>query len=238
MVLTKQIKDWHKILLDTNVICALFLSEKPGVTDPQTLFIARLIAYLAKNKTSDGQDRIFYISAITISELLTREQNSDKIKRILRVLYSKHVEFIDFHLNAALELNAQLHPHLSKNKLHEKALEIGFSEGELVMAREWITRDYMIIMSGVSKNCDVVLTGDKKTFYPICKDVKRIDCVLTYPELFNESEQYILRYCDDKVDDFLKPKKEAKPAGKPVPAAQPDTTKVQRAEPESPTNKA
>lgn len=60
-------------------------------------------------------------------------------------------------------------------------------------------------MSGVSKNVDVIFTADKKTFYPISKNISTVDCVLVYPELFEESEQYILKYHYDKIDDFLKP---------------------------------
>lgn len=205
MALNKQIKDWHKILLDTTLLCALFRSENAPTIDAQTAFVLKLVGYLTKNKTSDGRERIFYVSTITICELLTREQNSDKIKRILKLLNSKNVEFIDFDLDTALQFNAQLYPYLSKTSLHPMAEQIGFKSGDYMMAREWITRDYMIIMSGVSRNVDVLFTADKHTFFPICQKIARVDCVLVYPELFEETEHYILKYYDDKVDDFLKP---------------------------------
>lgn len=210
MVISKQIKDWHKILLDTTALCALFRSESSVEMDSQTAFVLKLIAYLTKNKTSDGKERIFYVSAITVSELLTGEQNSEKIKRILRLLNSKNVEFIDFDLDTALLFNAQLYPHLSKDSLHKMAEQIGFKTNDYMMAREWITRDYMIIMSGVSKNVDVAFTADKNTFFPICQNIAQLDCILLYPELFEESEQYILKYYDDKVEDFIAPKKNLK----------------------------
>lgn len=72
------------------------------------------------------------------------------------------------------------------------------------MAREWITKDYMIAMCGIGNNSDVILTADKKTFYSVIKDVLNSNCVLTYPELFNQSEEYILAYKAEEVDNFLK----------------------------------
>lgn len=205
MALNKQIKDWHRIVLDTTLMCALFRSQTSQTMDAQTEFVVRLIAYLTKSKTSDGRERVFYISTITLSELLTKEQDSEKIKRILKVVNSRNVEFIEFDLNTALQFNAHLYPHLDKPSLHKLAEQIGFKTGDYMMAREWITRDFMIIMAGVSKNADVILTADRKTFYPIATEINRLDCVLVYPELFEQSEQFILRYHDDKVKDFLKP---------------------------------
>ncbi len=205
MGLNKQIKDWKKILLDTTMLCALFRSEDSENTDSQTQFVLKLVNYLSKNKTSENNERIFYVSAITLSELLTKEHNSEKIKRILRLLNSKNVEFIDFDLDTSLQFNAQLYPHLSKKSLHQIATQVGFKTNDYMMAREWITRDYMIVMCGVSRNVDLVLTADKNTFYPICQNINQLDCVLAYPELFEQSEQYILKYHYDKVNDFLLP---------------------------------
>lgn len=191
--------------MDTTLLCALIRSENAASMDAQTEFVLKLMTYLTKNRTSDGRERIFYVSAITISELLTREQNSDKIKRLLRLINSKNVEFIDFDLDTALQLNAQLYPYLSKESLHKMAEQVGFKTGDYMLAREWITRDYMIIMSAVSRNADIILTADKNTFYPICEKIGRVDCVLVFPELFEASEQHVLKYYDDKVEEFLKP---------------------------------
>lgn len=203
MTITKKIKDWEKILLDTSVLCSLFRSQDSTNNDEQTLFTVKLISFLTQNKTSSGKDRIFYVSAITVSELLTRENDSEKIRRILSVLNSKNVEFIDFDLQTSLEFNSRLYEHLSRKSLHEIANEIGFKTGNYMMAREWITRDYMIIMSGVSRNVDVTFTADKKTFYPLTKNINNAFCVLVYPELFEQSEQFILNYLDNTVDAFL-----------------------------------
>ncbi len=200
----KFIKDWEHILLDTTVLCDLFLSELPETTDTRSLFAKKLITYLSKTKTASGKDRVFYISAITVSELLTQEHDSEKIRRILRVINSKNVEFIEFDLTVALEFNHRLQPYLQRNSLHEMAAKIGFRLNDYMMAREWVARDYMILMSGLVKNVDVVLSSDKKSFYHISRNVENLYTVLVYPELFEQSEQYILSYYDDKVDDFLR----------------------------------
>jgi len=207
---SKYIKDWEKILVDTSALCALFRSQNSEVIDEQTQFVDKLFSFLSKNKTGESKDRIFYVSTITLSELLTRENDSEKIRRILKVLDSKNVEFIDFDLQVALQFNSVLYPHLSKAELHKVAANIGFKTGDFMMAREWITRDYMIIMSGVQKNVDVVLTADKNTFYPTCKNIGNAYCVLLYPQLFETSEKFVLNYYDDKVSDFLNPPKTEK----------------------------
>ncbi len=72
------------------------------------------------------------------------------------------------------------------------------------MARQWISKDYMIAMTGFVKGVDVILTVDKNTFYPICNDFKTSTCILSYPELFEHSEQFILSYHYDKAESFSK----------------------------------
>ena len=70
------------------------------------------------------------------------------------------------------------------------------------MAREWITRDFMIMASGMTNNVDVILTADKKNFYPLTQKVGMF-CALTYPELFDQSDQFVLKYHHDEVDNFI-----------------------------------
>jgi hypothetical protein len=207
MAIGKQVKDWGKILVDTTLLCVLLRSETSTPADDQAQFVLKLISYLSKNKTSDGKERTFYVSAITLSELLMREHDSEKIKRIVRLLNSRNVEFIDFDLDTALLFNAQLYSFLGKSSLHQMAEQVGFKTNDYMMAREWISRDYMIIMSGVSRNVDIVLTADKKTFFPICKNINRLDCALAYPQLFETTDQYILKYYDDRVEEFINPPK-------------------------------
>ena len=200
----KYIKDWKRILLDTTVLCSLFRSEKSTAPNSHDLFVRKLIEYLSNSKTSANEDRIFLISSVTVAEMLTNENDSDKIKRIMKVLDSKNTEFTDFDLEVAMEFNSQLRHRLDGDKLHERAKEIGFLTHDFAMAREWITRDYMIAMCGIVNNSDVILTADKKTFHPIIKDVPNSNCVLTFSDLFEQSEKFILSYKESEVEEFIK----------------------------------
>jgi protein-tyrosine-phosphatase len=58
-------------------------------------------------------------------------------------------------------------------------------------------------MTGLVKKSDVIITLDKKTFYPICQDFKTSECILAYPQLFKHSEHYIFEYDYDNVDNFI-----------------------------------
>lgn len=184
----KPINEWENILLDTSIICSLFTSENNDVTDEVILFVKEFIRYLTHNKSNKGNERHFYISTITISELLTSENDLEKIKRIIAVIDSSNVNFIDFDLNTSLIFNRDLHPILSKKKLNELADNYGFKSHNYLMAREWIIRDLMIIESGKSQDVDVILTTDKKTFYPLCEKANAC-CILTYPEYFRTTRQ-------------------------------------------------
>lgn len=199
----KPIVSWKKILLDTSILCALFRAEY-HIEDPVTVFITKLINYLSNSKAGDTTERVFYISTITLSELLTKENDEEKIKRILKVLDSSNVEFRSFDTPTALAFNIKLTDKLHKTSLNARAKELGWKTGDYMDAREWIIKDYMIAMTAVVKNADVVLTADKNTFYPLCCDVENTNCILTYPELFREEGSYILEYDYKNVDNFIK----------------------------------
>lgn len=199
----KPIIDWKTILIDTGVILALFKAQKANTEDEVILFINKLITFLCKQKTGSSEARTIYISTISLGEIITKESGQDKVKRVLKVLDSDNVEFVSFDTVTALEFNIRLQPYLEKSALHKKAAELGFETQDFGMARQWISKDYMIAMTAIVKNVDVILTADKRTFYPLCKEFKTTACILTYPELFEHSEQFILKYHYDKVDDFL-----------------------------------
>jgi hypothetical protein len=199
----KYIKDWKKIFLDTTVLASLFRSEKKEKDESQDWFVRRLINYLTNTKSSDGKSRLLMLSTITLSELISNEPDPDKVSSVLRVLNSENVEIVDFDVETALECNARMGVKFSKGHLHPIATKMGFATQELMVAREWITRDYMILVSAFTNNADVVLTADKKTFYPASREFVSVYCVLTYPDLFDYGDQYFTRYHDDKVESFL-----------------------------------
>lgn len=220
----KPINEWKKILLDTSIICSLFRSQHNVENDIDT-FTFKLIDYLSNSKTGDKSDRVYYISTITLSELLTREQDEAKIRKILKVLDSSNVEFRSFDTPTAMTFNILLGDKLHNPVLNKKAAELGWKTNEYMDAREWIIKDYMIAMTGVVKNVDAILTLDKTTFYPLCKDVDGANCILAYQQLFEYSDNFILNYDYDNIDNFIldKPFESLNEieAAKPVPPTKP-----------------
>jgi hypothetical protein len=130
-----------------------------------------------------------------------------------------------------------MQPYLEKDALHAKAKELGFESKDYGMARQWISKDYMIAMTGFTKKVDVIMTLDKKTFYPVCLDFENTECILAYPELFLHSEQYIFEYDYTNVNNFLNgvPFKSLNEldAAKPKPITQVDLWGEERVEAES-----
>lgn len=195
-----RIQYWQNIFLDTGIIINLLLHKK-SPNSPEAAFVYSLISYLAKNKTTDGKTRNFYISSITLCEILSAENNSEKIHKILSIIDSENVEFVSFDDVVALQLNSVIHPYLSKEYLHRFAREVGFLENELMMAREWIIKDQMIIMSGANRGVDVILTMDKKAFHSFCVQIQA-PCALCYKELFDYNDTYFFLYKKEKVSAF------------------------------------
>tara|TARA_R100000935_G_scaffold46100_1_gene69289 strand:+ start:1541 stop:2185 length:645 start_codon:yes stop_codon:yes gene_type:complete len=203
-IVEKTVVDWEVIMLDTSVLVALFHSENPKTVDDDVLFTRELIDYLNSSNSGENKPRKFIISSISISEILVKENDQEKIKRILRVLNSDNVEFVDFDFETGLLFNKELYVHLSKEKLHEYAKEFGFKTNDYMMAREWITRDFMIIMSGVSNKADVILTADKKTFYPLAIKANAF-CGLTYRKYFEKPHRSVTKYYHNEVLKDNKP---------------------------------
>jgi len=198
----KNVRDWGTILIDTGLILALFRAQN-GSTDPYMLFVKKLLTYLCTSQTAEKNDRRIFISTITVGEVLTKETEQAQVNRILKVLDSNNVEFLSFDIETSLQFNIKMQPYLTKTALHAKAKELGFETQDYGMARQWISKDYMIAMTGFTKKVDVIMTLDKKTFYPICTDFENTECILAYPELFLHSEQYIFEYDYANVDNFL-----------------------------------
>lgn len=193
MVIEKRISDWETILIDTSILCALFKFIEGNSNDEKFSFVYTLIKYLSGSKTSSSKDRKFLITSITVSEILSKENDSEKVKKIVKALDSSNVEFINFDLDTSLLLNHDLYEYLPKAKLNEYAASMGFKTGDFMMAREWITKDMMIIENGKNSNVDVVLTCDKKTFYPISEKCN-VFTALAYEEYFNHQHGIILSY--------------------------------------------
>lgn len=198
----KPISNWSKIFLDTSILLNLFIAQRKEGTGHESLFIKKLINYLSKSKDGSGKEREFYISTVTITEILCREHDSEKVKKIMRSVDANNVTFTSFNLKTSLRFNHVLWSHLQEATLNKYAEEFGFLSGEYMMAREWITRDFMILINGVENNCDVILTTDKRTFYPLGEKVNA-PVVLTLNELFESSDEFILSYHEERISAEL-----------------------------------
>ncbi len=202
----KSIVDWKTIMLDSSVIIALFMSQAEEVKDEDIRFTKDLIDFLNSHNSGDGKPRKFLIPTIVLSEVITIEDDQEKIKRILRVLNSNNVEFVDFDFATSMLFNHHLKPYIIKRKnLNKLALEIGFKSGDYGMAREWIHRDFMIAMSGKAHEVDVILTADCKTFYPLSNKIDAF-CALTYKRFFNKPFSSIIEYYHLKAVEEYYPK--------------------------------
>jgi hypothetical protein len=195
------VTDWEKIFLDSSVLINLLLYHK-GSKDPVCLFVYKLISFLSSTKQNDGKsNRKFYVSAVALSEVLDRD-SEDIITTVINLINSHNVEFVSFDDEIAKEIAKDLAHHLTTDNLNRFAEEIGWKKHELVLAREWINRDYMISMSGRNRGVDVHLTTDHKTFYPICKKIDAF-CAICNPDLFDVGGDSVFLYHTDKVDSFV-----------------------------------
>jgi hypothetical protein len=160
---------------------------KKNPNSAENKFVYDLISFLSSNKSEGNKNRIFYISTVTLSEILSNEDEADKIQKIVNVLNSNDVEFISFDQDIAKDFSNYLKPYLERKKIHEFAIQAGWKQHELMLAREWVTKDKMIIMSGLNRNVDAILTLDKNTFLPFCEKIEA-PCAICYEEHFHRSE--------------------------------------------------
>lgn len=188
----KPIKDWENIFLDTSIIINLFLSLKDGVTDDMAMFVNRLIKYLNENNGASNNPRTFYISSITISEIWNKSEYG-KSEEIIKALNSHNVTFAAFDNYIAEHIDKNYHSILNKAKLNDFARELSWPEHDLVMAREWILKDTMIVASSDYYDCDVLLTTDVKTMYPVAEKMN-VPCAVAYEENFEIEGKYFMKY--------------------------------------------
>jgi hypothetical protein len=193
---------WERILLDSGVIMSLLRAQASSCTNQDDLFIARLLGDLLRpivqdpnTKGKKPKERTFCVSAVSISELLTRSPDQERTARLVAALRTSNVEFLPFDDNVAGFLIDTYHPMLSKEALNKFARQQGWPEHDLVNGREWVNRDLMILATAHYFNCDVVLTTDVRTFYPMAQ-LAGFFSALSYRECFeiSDSDRYIFRY--------------------------------------------
>lgn len=169
------IEKWKYIFLDTSVIIDLLLDAnkfnknihvQKRINDTKKLF-----KYFSDSNTFLEKQYVFYISAITVSEL-TANLDKDLTLVLLRLFSAGDLTFVDFTKDIALIITNNIKQYLPNYSINQfiSQLEKKLKDDNTVFnKRNWIIDDLKIASSAKSlKKLDVVLTADKKTFSPIC----------------------------------------------------------------------
>lgn len=179
-----------KVFLDTGIIIDLM---SPPSTDDRKLLINQLIGHLSENKSKTNRVRRFYLSTISISEIAQIGEERGLLAKLSNHLNVSNLEIVPFDLDAALQLSNGFAEILSTKRLNEYAKNASFPSHELLLAREWITRDMMIAATAKMIEADVVFTTERfvsenrTTFVGIAKKLD-LFCIPTYKEYFHETQ--------------------------------------------------
>tara|TARA_R110002096_G_scaffold352864_9_gene546093 strand:- start:1616 stop:2146 length:531 start_codon:yes stop_codon:yes gene_type:complete len=161
-------------------------NHQQRIIDTQKLF-----NYFNDCKEIKGKEYVFYISAITISELSVAI-DTDLLDILLILLNSGDITFVDFTKEIAFNLSRNIReqaPDYSINQIlsHlEKELK---GDNQITNTRNWIDNDFKIVSTAKSlRRLDVVLTADRRTFTPICQklDIPYIETSDLPKDMFNE----------------------------------------------------
>lgn len=131
----------------------------------------KLLKHFSDSNTFLEKQYVFYISAITVSEL-TANLDKDLTLVLLRLFSAGDLTFVDFTKDIALTITNNIKQYLPNYSINQfiSQLEKKLKDDNTVFnKRNWIIDDLKIASSAKSlKKLDVVLTADKKTFSPIC----------------------------------------------------------------------
>jgi len=193
-MIKRRMVDCLRVFLDTSILIDLFNTNSG---DERVLFVKNLIDSLNVNPTSAKKERTFYVSTITLGEMVkfSTKQESEVIQDIITALDAKNLELVPYSVDIALTQNTLFKEYLSKKKLNKLLEQLEAFPSNYVLGREYISRDFMIISSAFHKNADVILTCDKKTFLPIAELVN-VFCITAYPANF------LLSGSGEKVYEF------------------------------------
>jgi len=194
-MIKRKMADCVKVFLDTSILIDLLNKNSK---DERVSFVKILIDSLNENKPSGKKDRTFFISTITIGEMVkfSSKNSAEVITDLLDALNCINLEIVPYTDEIALNQNTLFKNYLSKTNLNKlldtlKAFPENYTNG-----REYISKDFMIIATAHYINSDVIITCDKKTFKPIA-DLINIPCYTAYKENFQ------LSIDETKVYEFL-----------------------------------
>jgi predicted nucleic acid-binding protein len=179
--------EWKHVLIDTSVLFAYQQATRSNNSDQRCVFVKRLVDDLVNRKSQ------LYMSAISISEMYNKSDDTPKTKKIIEHLNCKNMTFVSFDTPIAEHMTSHYYKILGKDKISELVQEISWPSSDLFLAKEWITKDLMIIATADYINADVLLTLDRKTMHPLAK---KVDVFSSYviQENFNQNQAYIFYY--------------------------------------------
>lgn len=184
---------WEHIMLDTTILFSYIQATRESNTDIRCNFVKRLIDDLNTNKSSTDKKRSFYISAISIAEMYDKSTDIKKTEKIVTKLNIANMTFVPFDVDIAEFMTSNYHQVLGTEKQKQISRELDLPESEMELAREWITKDLMIIATADYLKCDAVITLDERTFLPMAHKVDYFCCVAK-EHRFNLSKDYIFDY--------------------------------------------
>lgn len=173
------IEKWKYIFLDTSVIIDLLLDankfDKNVPVQKRINDTKKLFKYFSDSNTFLEKQYVFYVSAISVSEL-TANLDKDLTLVLLRLFSAGDLTFVDFTKDIALTITNNIKHYLPNFSINQffSQLEKELKHNNTVFnKRNWIIDDLKIASSAKSlKKLDVVLTADKKTFSPICNQLE------------------------------------------------------------------
>lgn len=185
MMIKRKMAECTKVFLDTSILIDLFNTSE---TNERTKFVRNLIDSLNTSLPTKGKARTFCISSITIGEMVkfASKTKDEVLVDLLTLLQAQNLEVLPYTDDIALNQNVLFKKYATKTKLNEFLKKLKLFPHNYVLAREYISRDFMIISTAHHINADVIITSDKNTFLPIAQELN-IFCVVAEKQNFQTS---------------------------------------------------
>lgn len=201
------ITNWGKILLDTSFIIRVINYAKNQ--NPVNEIFSDLMKYLSLSKykvsANRSENRFFYISSITIAEILGKyEDSTEKSKVIAQSLNANNIVIIDFDEDSANIFNTSFCEKIGAKNQSELLTRWGKEDSK--GNKQAINNDLMIMASGVLNEVDTVICVDKG-MYRLGKDIG-LNMIYVKEEYFQRSSTNFFSYFQTEADkDLLIPTK-------------------------------
>lgn len=165
--------------LDTSVIIDLFANpesfDKNKPVKGRVENTHKLFDYFKGVTNKSDKKYMFYVSSVTIAEI-TRGDNKQLFDALLILFSSSELTFVDFTKDIAFQISQNIRkyiPAFSQKQLISFISKNLTDDNKYLNVRNWILDDLKIASTAKSvSKLDVILTADKKTFYPIAEKLK------------------------------------------------------------------